>query len=222
MAETATTPVTTPVTDAPGTGAQTPATETPATDQGATNTATETKTQEYSQESLAAMVRREVDRATNRLGNENKKLREENERLKKEKLSDEDLKKYELDKRDNELAEREKALADRENRLFAIKAIKNAGLDDGSGSSLDIVDFVMADDEDGILTKVKSFSELVKRTVKAQVDAVFKANGRTPGVGSDTAAAAGGQNDLGVRMGKNAAASNKQSSDIRNKYLGGN
>lgn len=219
MAETATTPVTAPVTDAPGTGAQTPATETPAADQGATNTANE-QTQTFSPESLAAMVRREVDRATNKLGNDNKKLREENERLKKEKLSDEELKQYELKERDKELAEREKAITDRENRLFAIKAIKDAGLDDGSGSSLEIVDFVMADDENGILSKVKSFSDLVKRTVKAQVDAVFKANGRTPGVGSDTAAAAGG--DLGVRMGKTAAASNKQSSDIRNKYLGGN
>ena len=213
MAETVTTPAT-ETTAAPQTEQQqtAPAAPTPATEQQPADNGSK----------LESLIQSAVDRATNKLGNENKKLRGEIETLKKAKLSDDELKQLEMQEKEKEIADRERALTEKENRLIAIKEIKAAGLDDGSDASLAIVDFVMAEDEAGIKERVKAFDALVKRIVKSQVDAVFKANGRTPGVGTDTAAAAGGQNDsIAVRMGKHAAASNQKSRSILDNYIGG-
>lgn len=167
-----------------------------------------------------ALIQKAVDRATNKLGNDNKRLREENERLKKEKLSDDEIKKLEMQEQQKELDERDKALTEKENRWIAMQAIKEVGLDDGSKDSLAIVDFVMAEDEAGIKERVKAFNALVERIVKTKVDGVFKANGRTPGVGTDSAANAGGQNDsLAVRMGKNTAQTNKNAQSVLEHYI---
>ena len=211
MADAATT-TTTPATDTPATN---PATDThsaaPATDQ-----------QQDSTTKLDALIQSAVDRATNKLGNENKKLRSENETLRKANLDKDELKKLELSEKEKEIAEREKALTEKENRLIAIKEIKAAGLDDGSDASLAIVDFVMAEDEDGIKERVKAFNTLVTGLVQKKVDAVFKASGRTPGVGSDTASNAGGQNEsIAARMGKSTAAANQKAQDTRNYYVNG-
>lgn len=133
---------------------------------------------------LEKIIQRAVDRATNKLGNDNKKLREQLEALKKSKLTAEEAAELERKQREDDLAERERALQEKENRLYAIKAIKTAGLDDGSNASLELVDFVMASDEAGIDSRVKSFANLVKKFVKAEVDKTFKQHGRTPGQGS--------------------------------------
>lgn len=217
MADTATTTATT-ATGAPETGALAP--ETPA---AAVNTDNGEQPGEGKTPDLEALIRREVDRATNKLGNEKKKLLAEIETLKKAKLSDDEIKQLEMKAKEDELAERDRALTEKENRWIAIKAIKEAGLDDGSDDSLAIVDFVMAEDEDGIRERVKAFSALVERIVKKQVDGVFKANGRTPGVGSESAANAGGQNDsVAARMGRNAANANKAAQSVLNHYgIGG-
>lgn len=212
MAETATTTTT-------------PATDTPAAEQQ-TNTPANTPASEQPSESkggnIEELIQKAVDRATNKLGNENKKLRGEIETLKKANMDADELKNFELSEKEKEIAERERALTDKENRLTAIKAIKEAGLDDGSDASLALVDFVMAEDENGIKERVKAFDALVKRIVKTQVDGVFKANGRTPGVGTDSAADAGGKNEsIAARMGKNAAATNQKSRSILDSYLGG-
>ena len=45
----------------------------------------------------------------------------------------------------------------------------------------------MSDSEENINARVKSFSELVKKFVNAQVDKKFKDNGRTPNSGSNSA-----------------------------------
>lgn len=102
------------------------------------------------------------------------------DRLQQEKLTDEELKKIELENKENEIAEREKAIADKENRLFAVKAIKEAGLDDGSDTALSLVDFVMGTDETEITSKVKAFKELFDKTVTAEVNKRFKEAGYTP------------------------------------------
>lgn len=172
---------------------------------------------------LEDLIQRAVDRATNKLGNDNKKLREENEKLKKEKLSDEELKQLELKEKDAELTEREKKLLDKENRLIAIKAIKEIGLDDGSNASLDLVDFVMGEDEKAIKDKVKVFDALVKRFVQAEVDRVFKSNGRKPGVGNAGVAGEDDKtNSVAVRLGQNTAKANKAAKSTLDYYLGGN
>lgn len=102
------------------------------------------------------------------------------ERLQQDKLTDEELKKLEIENKEKEIAEREQAITDKENRLFAIKAIKEAGLDDGSDTALSLVDFVIGADETEIKSKVKAFKELFDKAVTAEVNKRFKEAGYTP------------------------------------------
>lgn len=173
--------------------------------------------------SIEKMIQSAVDRVRNQMGNENKKLRADLEAERKKNLSENEIKELER-KQEREQFELERAEFKREkNKLFAVKALSEIGLNDGSADSLAIVDFVMADTEEAITERVKAFDSLVKNIVKKQVDGVFKANGRTPGVGSDTASNAGGENEsYAVRSGKNAAAVNQKSRSILDSYgLGG-
>ena len=138
-------------------------------------------------EEIEKMIQSSVDRATNKLGNENKKLREQLEKLQKEKLSDEERAELERKERETDLADRERALREKENRLYAIKAIKKAGLDEGSDAALfdSLVDFMTAEDETAIDTRVDAFNKLFRAMVKQEVDKTFKQNGGTPGKGSE-------------------------------------
>ena len=90
----------------------------------------------------------------------------------------------ERQEREDALAERERALQEKENRLYAIKAIKAAGLDDGSDRALELVEFVLGGTEADIDLKVKAFGSLVKKFVKAEVDKTFKEHGRNPEQGA--------------------------------------
>ena len=134
---------------------------------------------------LERRIQSAVDRATNKLGNENKKLLEQLEKMKKEKMTDDERRQYELTEKEKEIQERENKLKAQENRLYAIKAIKKAGLDDGSDAALELVDFVLADDEAGIDDRVKAFNSLVKKLVQAEVDKTFKNNGGKPNKGGN-------------------------------------
>lgn len=139
-------------------------------------------------EELQRMVQAAVDRATNKLGNENKKLREELEKVRKEKLTAEELKALEDEEKEKDLAEREAAVKAAENKLYAIGAIKKAGLDDGSETSLEILSLVNASDTADIDNNIKALKALVDKLVKAEVDKTFKNNGRNPekGAGGST------------------------------------
>lgn len=137
-------------------------------------------------DALERKIQSIVDRATNKLGNENKRLKEQLEKMKKEKMTDDERKEYEFAEKEKEIQERESRLKAQENRLYAIKAIKKAGLDDGSDASLDLVDFVVADDEEGIDKRVKAFNNLVKKFVQAEVERTFKKNGGKPAKGGET------------------------------------
>lgn len=174
-------------------------------------------------ESVEKLIQSALDRERNKHGNEMKKIRAELDAERKKNMSEKEIKDMELQEREKTLAERDKALTEKENRWIAMQAIKEAGLDDGGKDSLELVGFVMADTEDGIRERVKTFKTLVDAIVKKQVEGVFKANGRTPGVGSDTASNAGGENEsYAVRSGKNAAAVNQKSRSILDSYgLGG-
>lgn len=100
--------------------------------------------------------------------------------------------------REKAFEEKEKALAEKENRLFAIKAIKNAGLDDGSDTALELVDFVIAGDnvtEDSINKKVTALKSYVDKHIAVEVDKIFKANGRTPS-GATNGASGDGEQSL--------------------------
>lgn len=208
------------------TNATTQAGESTSTEQqaaAAQTAGTETNPAEGSNASnLEKLIQSAVDRATQKLGTENKKLRADLEKARKEKLSEDEIKQLEMQEKQKALDDRDKALTEKENRWFAMKAIKEAGLDDGSDASLAIVDFVMADTEEGIKERVKAFDALVKRIVQSKVDGVFKANGRTPGVGSDSASNAGGKNEsIAARLGKNTANANKAAQSVLDHYLGG-
>lgn len=171
---------------------------------------------------VKALIQSAVDREKNKIGNENKQLKKQLEALQKEKLTDDEIKDLELKEREKTLADRDKALTEKENRWIAMQAIKEAGLDDGSKDSLAIVDFVIAEDEEHIRERVKAFGALVERITAEKVKAEFKAHGRTPGVGSDTASNAGGQNEsVAARMGRNAAQTAQASRAIIDHYIGG-
>lgn len=133
---------------------------------------------------LEKLIQQAVDRATNKLGNDNKRLREELENIKKEKLTAEERAELEK-KQERDQFERERAEFQMEkNKLYAVKAIKTAGLDDGSDKALELVNFVLGADEKEIDSRVKAFGELVKKFVAAEVEKTFKDAGRNPGKGS--------------------------------------
>lgn len=221
MAENLTTTATT--TNAPDTAAETAVQEQNTAAQAEPgNEAGQQQPKTYTSAEVEKMISSAVDRATNKLGNDNKKLRGDLEAERKKNLSDKELKALELQEKEDEIAERERALTEKENRLFSIKAIKEVGLDDGSDASLALVDFVMADTEETIMERAKTLNAFIERIVKAKVDGVFRANGRTPGVGSETAANAGGQNEsFAARMGRNAASTNKAAQSVLDHYIGG-
>lgn len=141
---------------------------------------------QMSQEAIEKLIQSSVDRATNKLGNENKTLRETIERLKKEKLTEEEIRKLDAEEKEKELAEREQAVRDAENKMYALKALKKAGLDDGSESALELLDMVRGADEAATDANIKAFKNILDRMVKAEVDRTFKSNGRTPEKGAGT------------------------------------
>lgn len=136
---------------------------------------------------LERKIQQAVDRATNKLGNDNKKLRKELEKLRKEKLTAEELKALEDEEKEKDLADREAAVKAAENKLYAVKAIKKAGLDDGSETALDILSLVNAGDEESIDNNIKALKALVDKLVKAEVEKTFKDGGRNPERGSSGA-----------------------------------
>lgn len=133
---------------------------------------------------LEKKIQQAVDRATNKLGNDNKQLREELEKLRKEKLTAEELKALEDEEKEKNLAEREAAIKAAESKLYAIKAIKKAGLDDGSETALEILALVNAGDEATIDSNIKALKALVDKLVKAEVEKTFKGSGRNPEKGA--------------------------------------
>ena len=176
-------------------------------------------TKNTSQElSIEELIQKAVDRATNKLGNDNKKLRESLTKLQKEKLSADELKAIELQEKEADIADREAKLQEKINREFALKAIKDAGLDDGGSNSLKLIDFVVCDTEDATLERVKAFGELVNMFVKAEVDKTFKLNGRNPN-GSTTDSK--NVPTIAEQLGKTRAEMAKKSNDTLKHYLGG-
>ena len=129
---------------------------------------------------LDRIVQARVDKALAAERKEKADLKRQLDQERRANKTDAELKQIEIDEREKTIAEREKAILDKENRLYAVKAIKEAGLDDGSDTSLALVDFVMGEDEATIDEKVKAFKELFDKKVSAEVDKRFKASGRTP------------------------------------------
>ena len=189
------------------------------TSQTETKQTEQTENKGLSAEEIKKLIQSSTDRATADLGKQIAALKKENEALKKKNMTAEEAKQFEIDEREKNLAAKEKALLDRENRLFAIKAIKEIGLDDGSERALSLVDFVMADEQDKITERVKAFHALVQGFVNAQVDAKFKAIGRTPSGATQTETKK--DDSIATKLGKARASRNEQSNKVLNHYLGG-
>lgn len=188
------------------------------TAQNNANTAQGEQAQEsaLSTEALERLIQSRVDKSTAELGKKISALQKENNNLKKANMTDEEARKIEIADKEKALTEKEQALLERENRLFAIKAIKEIGLDDGSQQSLALVDFVMGENEDAITEKVKAFKALVDSFVSAKVEQTFKANGRVPNNAGTSGE--GTTSNIAAELGKKAAETAKQSNEILNHY----
>jgi len=162
------------------------------------------------------LIEEAVKRQTKKMSDENRRLAKTLEKLQKEKLSEDELKQLKIDNKMAEIAEREKQITKQENGLYAIKAIKAVGLDDGSENSLELIDFVMCDTKEEIDNRAKTFSALVNKLVKADVDRKFKESGRVPGRSSTSG---GGGDNIAVMLGKMTAQSNEKSRSIIDSYI---
>lgn len=133
---------------------------------------------------LEKMIQAAVDRATNKLGNENKQLKEKLETERKKNLSAEELKQVELQEKEAELAKQQAEIQLEKNRMYAIKALKKAELDDGSEDTLELIEFVIGEDETAIDVKVKALQKFAQKVAKRTTDGIYRANGREPGKGN--------------------------------------
>ncbi|MGN1456951.1 MAG: hypothetical protein ACI4XP_03230 [Acutalibacteraceae bacterium] len=184
---------------------------------------TETKevNKETTAETIERLVQSRVDRITAELGKKNADLKKQLDKLTKEKMSDDEVKQLEMAEKEKAIQEKERVLLERENRLLAINAIKEVGLDDGSTEALALVDFVIADNEENIKTKATTLKSLIDKKVAAEVAKTFKQNGRTPN-GASQGQGQGTDKDTSIaaKLGKAKAAQNKTANDVLKYYTG--
>lgn len=134
---------------------------------------------------LDKIIQARVDKQMAGERKKNADLKKQLERLQKAKLTDDELQQIEIAEKEKAIAEREKAIADKENRLYAVKALKENGLDDGSDDSFSLVELVVGEDTTAIDEKVKTFKSAFEKAVEKEVAKRFKENGRTPTAGSN-------------------------------------
>ena len=156
-----------------------------------TNTDTETETETETDtapaldmEAIERLVQSKVDKLMAPERKKNAETEKKYKALQKQLMTADEIKQAELAEREATIAAREKELKDRENREFAQKALREAGLDDGSETAFALADFVVGDDEDETKTKVKTLKDLIDKKVAAEVSKRFKEGGHNPKQGS--------------------------------------
>ena len=127
-------------------------------------TGTETKT--YTQEEVNMLLQRESDR---RVSEALKKAEKKNAEKVKEaqklaQMNENEKIQYELEQREKAIAEKEKALALAENKNEASKILADKGL------SLDLVDFVIAEDAETMNSNIRLLDKAFKDSVKREVE----------------------------------------------------
>ena len=120
----------------------------------------------YTQAELDELLQKEGDR---RVSEALKKAEKKNADKLKEaeklaKMNEAEKYEYELKQREAAIIEKEKALALAENKNEASKILAEKGL------SLDLVDFVVAEDAEVMNTNIKALEKAVKASVKAEVE----------------------------------------------------
>lgn len=129
---------------------------------------------------LDRIVQARVDKALATERKEKAELKKQLDLERRANKTDAELKQIEIEERERTIAEREKELQERLNREYAQKALREAGIDDGSETAFSLADFVMGENEDEIKGKVKTFKDLFDKIVAAEVDKRFKSAGYTP------------------------------------------
>lgn len=175
-------------------------------------------------ESVRSLIQSSIDRATNKLGNENKQLREELEKLRRQHMTEDEVKKLDYEERMKELQEKESEIKAQQLKMHAIAAMKKSGLDDGSEDALKLLNFLTGESEEAIdqrATELKALLDSrVKTQVDQQVDQRFKGSGREmKGSGQSTEAKKGAPGvDFAERLGKEAAQSNQAAQKVLDLY----
>lgn len=170
--------------------------------------------------SLEQLIQSAVDRATNKLGNENKELRTQLDELMKQKMTDEE--RIELErKQERDRFEQEKAqFIQEKHQLYAINALSKAELSVESDKLGTLVSLVMGADETEISNNVKALSDIVKELVASKVESTFKENGRNP-AGSGNADSKDQKSKgetIAEKLGQEKAEKQKKSREILDKY----
>lgn len=120
----------------------------------------------YTQEEVDALLQKETDR---RVTSALKKAEEKNrakvrEAEKLSAMNAQEKYAYELEQREQAIAEKERALALAENKNEAAKILEDKGL------SLQLVDFVVAEDAETMNENIKLLDKAFKASVKAEVE----------------------------------------------------
>lgn len=185
-----------------------------------TNDFDTTNNSEMTPEQIDKIVQKRAEALNEKLSKNNENLKKELENLKKSKLTEDEVRAFEIERKEQELNEREKEIKDSQNRLYAIKAIKEAGLDDGGKNVFEIVDLVMGDDENSIDNRVLALNNLVQSMVKSQINGLFVQNGRNPN-GSNANDDNSGETDNKVilQIGESARKRSEKADSVLKHYL---
>ena len=191
-----------------------------ATDTGAGTTDTVKENKSMTEQELEKIIQSRVDKITAKLGKEKADAEAALEQMKKDKMSADELAKYELEQEKKSLAEREKALTDKSNRLLAINELTKVELYDGGETGTALLNMVVngVKEESQIAENVKALKSVIDKLVSAQVQKTFKDNGRVPNGGGKESDSEEKDNNIAVKLGKEAAERTKSSNDILNHY----
>lgn len=133
---------------------------------GAAEPATEETVKTYTQEEVDSLLQAESDRrVTSALKKAEAKYQEkmkESEKLAR--MNEQEKYNYQLEQREAELADREKALNLAENKAEAIKVLADRGL------SVNLVNFVVAENADDMKANIDALDKAFKASVKAEVE----------------------------------------------------
>jgi len=165
-------------------------------------------------------LKKKIEDITNESSKKIKELKNKIDKLNKQNLSKEEIRQLEMSEKEKELVEKEKELLEKENRLYAIRAIKTAGLDDGTDKALSIVDFVYDEDTSKIDERVKAFKRLINSLVSNQIDKAFKENGRIPNNALSVNANLNKKFNIAESLGQKDSERLKKSNEILKYYIG--
>ena len=132
----------------------------------------------YTQEELQAEADRRVNQALQKKEREMGKKLTEAEKLSK--MSTEDQYKYKLEQKEAELASKEKEYILRDNKIAAMKVLSEKEI------PADLVDFVVNEDAEIMMTNINTLDKFIKTAVANQVKARLASPTPTKGLPSNT------------------------------------